>query len=395
MNYSASPPPLLRSLGEAVRALRAQRGMTRRALSARARVSERFLVQLEAGEGNISVLRLQDVADALGTTAAGLLATSIDAAPAAPRAEVGVVALLGLRGAGKSTIGRLVADRLGVRFLELDELVAKAAGMSLATVFEIHGESWFRRLERDVLERLLDEGQPAVVATSGSIVTDRETFALLRARTTTVWLKARPQDHWDRVVAQGDGRPMKGRADAMSELEALLRARKPLYAKAAHVIDTSALSLDEAVARICASRGRHAPPAPRRQSLRGPHPHAGAPLRVARHAATAPKRAAADRPKCMAGSVSERRARGARAPMANGSWPMARRPMLRARRRATRSGAPAWGWGPRRLCRRGGGGACRPRKGKSDVTRALARVHVVGRPSFNFSLRSRLLSQTT
>ena len=252
---------LLRGLGALVRARRTDRGLTRRALAERANLSERFLVQLEAGEGNISVVRLQDVAEALGTSAAELLAASFDRpgaahekkqdrgrakAPAGP----GVVALLGLRGAGKSTIGKMTAERLGVRFLELDALVAKASGMSLATVFEIHGERWFRRVERETLQRLLHEGQPCVLATSGSIVTDRETFDLLRARTTTVWLKARPRDHWDRVVAQGDGRPMKGRANAMSELEAILRARKPLYARADVVIDTSALSLDEAVEKI-------------------------------------------------------------------------------------------------------------------------------------------------
>jgi|GEM_PF-63198 len=237
---------LLLGLGAAVRARRAACGLTRRALAARARVSERFLVQLEAGEGNISVVRLQDVADALGTSAAELLAIACPA----PSKAAGVIALLGLRGAGKSSVGRVAAERLRVPFVELDEWVAREAGMSLATIFELHGEGYFRRIERDALERFLDATPAAVLATSGSLVTDPTTFALLRRRATTVWLKARPDDHWTRVVAQGDGRPMRDRADAMSELKSLLRARKPLYALADHVVDTSSLALDGAIDRV-------------------------------------------------------------------------------------------------------------------------------------------------
>jgi len=253
MNYTApSHDPsekranLLQALGAAVRARRAACGLTRKALAERARVSERFLVQLEAGEGNISVVRLQDVADALATTAAELLA---GACPT-PRRPLGVIALLGLRGAGKSTIGRVAAERLRVPFVELDECVAREAGMSLATIFELHGEGYFRRVERDALEKFLDATPAAVLATSGSLVTDPTTFALLRRRATTVWLKARPGDHWTRVVAQGDGRPMRDRADAMSELKSLLRARTPLYVRADHVVDTSKIPLDVAVDRL-------------------------------------------------------------------------------------------------------------------------------------------------
>jgi XRE family transcriptional regulator, aerobic/anaerobic benzoate catabolism transcriptional regulator len=243
---------LLRSLGEAVRALRAEKGLTMRELGERAGVSERFLVQLETGDANISVARLEDVAEALGTTAA-LLLTSAGERPrgAAPK-PMPVVALLGLRGAGKSSIGLRVARRLRVPFVELDALVAREAGMSLDTIFEMHGEAYFHRLERETLRRLLDEceGRGAVVATGGSIVTDKETFALLKKRTITLWLKARARDHWDRVVAQGDARPMRGRTNAMSELKALLRERKPLYAQAAHMVDTSNVVLDETVERV-------------------------------------------------------------------------------------------------------------------------------------------------
>jgi XRE family aerobic/anaerobic benzoate catabolism transcriptional regulator len=220
-----------------------------------ARVSERFLTQLEAGDGNISVARLEDVAEALGTTAAELLAASSGrdargarAAPAAPP----MIALLGLRGAGKSAIGARLAKRLRVPFVELDAVVAREAGMSLATIFEMHGEAYFHRLERAALVRLLDEarGRGIVLATGGSLVTDEAAFALLRDRTTTLWLKARPRDHWDRVVAQGDVRPMRDRANAMNELKALLAAREHLYARAQHAIDTSSVPLDEAVERV-------------------------------------------------------------------------------------------------------------------------------------------------
>src|SRR5688572_15583632 len=188
MHYSSSAQiareALLSRLGEAVRAARGQKGLTRRELATRARVSERFLAQLESGEGNISVLRLEDVAHALDLRGADLLRAAEDTK--APR-DVGVVALLGLRGAGKSTIGAAVARRLNVPFVELDALVAQEAGMSLATLFEIHGEAHFRRIEREALQRLFKRGEPAVLATSGSIVEDEKTFALLRAKAKTVW----------------------------------------------------------------------------------------------------------------------------------------------------------------------------------------------------------------
>lgn len=250
---------VLTALGHAVRARRADLGMTRKALAARAEVSERFLAELESGAGNISVARLADVAAALGVTAAQLLASG--GAPGSqsrkrPSDAPGVIALLGLRGAGKSSVGERLAARMRVPFVELDQLVARDAGMSLATIFEVYGERHFRRLERETLARFFDTTKAAVLATSGSIVGDASTFDLLRKRATTVWLKARAKDHWERVVAQGDGRPMRGRKNAMSELEALLAAREPLYARAAHVIDTSTSSLDETVERTASAIAR-------------------------------------------------------------------------------------------------------------------------------------------
>ncbi len=160
------------------------------------------------------------------------------------------VVLVGLRGAGKSTVGKAVAKKLGIPFVELDALVAQEAGMTLSTIFEVHGEEYFRRAEREVLTRLLEKEERAVVATSGSIVNDRETWALLRDRTTTVWLKAKPEDHWERVVAQGDGRPMAGRPRAMAELRAIYAARKETYARARVIVETSGVTAVEAAARV-------------------------------------------------------------------------------------------------------------------------------------------------
>jgi XRE family aerobic/anaerobic benzoate catabolism transcriptional regulator len=227
---------LLEGLGRAVRALRTERSLTLRALAAKAGVSERFLGQLEGGDGNISVARLEDVAAALGTTGADLLAR------AAPRGAAPVIALVGLRGAGKSTVGAALAERLGHTFVELDEAIVAEAQMPLSSIFEIHGEEYYRRIEREVLRRLLDSGKPSVIATGGSLVTDAETWGLLRRRARTVWLKAAPKEHWDRVVAQGDVRPMRGRPRAMNELKQLLAARSPLYQQADLMIDTGARS---------------------------------------------------------------------------------------------------------------------------------------------------------
>lgn len=239
---------LLSGLGAAVRARRGARGLTLKVLAAEARVSPRFLLQLELGEGNVSVARLLDIADALGSSPAELLAEAV-ARGSPPRAS-GVVALLGLRGAGKSTLGALAAKTLGVPFVELDALVAKHAGMTLPVIFEMHGEAHFRRLEREALRRFLDESGGAVLATSGSLVTDRETYALLRKNAKTVWLRADPADHLRRVVAQGDLRPMQGRPAARRELEGLLRARRRLYAQADVTVDTSALGIERSAERI-------------------------------------------------------------------------------------------------------------------------------------------------
>ncbi|MEZ4224646.1 MAG: shikimate kinase [Polyangiaceae bacterium] len=233
---------LLSALGKALKSLRSERELTLAALAERAGLSARFLAQVEAGQGNISVSRLVDLAHALGTTAAELLAGA-EEMPDRHR----TVALLGLRGAGKSTVGPRLAERLNAEFVELDQLIEHEAGMSLGEVFELQGSGFFRKLEQQVLEGLLARTPRAVIATGGSIVTDTHAYDLLRRSTTTVWLKARPEDHMERVRAQGDERPMRSRNDAMAELRALLKARAPLYAMADHVVDTSLLGVDGSV----------------------------------------------------------------------------------------------------------------------------------------------------
>ena len=145
-----------------------------------------------------------------------------------------------------------MARKLKVPFVELDALVAEEAGMSLSTIFEMHGEAWFHRVERDVLRTFLETHDAAVIATGGSIVKARDTFELLRKRTLTVWLRAKPRDHWQRVLTQ-DARPMKNRANAMAELKALLREREPLYALADVTVDTSAATIDDAASRVVAA----------------------------------------------------------------------------------------------------------------------------------------------
>ena len=161
-----------------------------------------------------------------------------------------VAVIASASGCGKTTVGRALAARLGVPFVELDALVAKRAGMSLPVMFEMHGEAHCRRLERDVLREFLESTDGAVLATSGSIVTDKETFALLRKHAKTVWLRAEPADHLRRVVAQGDLRPIQGRPAARRELEDLLRTRKRLYAQADVTVDTSALGIERSAERI-------------------------------------------------------------------------------------------------------------------------------------------------
>lgn len=237
----------LRVVGSTVRSQREQRGLSRRELAARSGLSERFLAQLETGDGNISLRRFADVARALGIAPSTLLA------PAETPPDVRPIALLGVRGAGKSTIGAALAKKLGVPFVELDQQIEAAAGLPLGEVFALHGEAYYRRIEREVLTRLLAEPTEMVLATGGSIVNDPTNFALLRSKCTTVFLRASAEDHWNRVVAQGDLRPMADSPHAFSELRALLTAREKLYARADHVVDTTGLRVPQVTAAIASA----------------------------------------------------------------------------------------------------------------------------------------------
>jgi XRE family aerobic/anaerobic benzoate catabolism transcriptional regulator len=235
---------VLRELGARARALRLGRGWTLREAAERSGLSPRFLVALEAGRGNISVRRLLDVARALETTPAALLA---DPPQGVTRP---VVALLGLRGAGKTTIGRRVARRWRVPFVELDRRIEEAAQLTLAEIFSLHGEEYYRKLEAQALESVLAAGTPLVLATGGGLVAAPDTFNRLRQSAVTVWLRAAPEDHWNRVVRQGDRRPMANHPQAMADLRALHAARLPLYQTADFTVDTSGLTIDQVVNAI-------------------------------------------------------------------------------------------------------------------------------------------------
>jgi XRE family transcriptional regulator, aerobic/anaerobic benzoate catabolism transcriptional regulator len=234
---------ILAALGRRARAQRLARGWTLREIAERSGLSPRFLVQLEAGQGNISVRRLADVAQALETSPAALLSS-------AERATPPVIALLGLRGAGKTTIGRKLAKRRRVPFVELDKRIEQAADLSLGELFTLHGEDYYRRLEREVLQDVLAEAIPMILATGGGLVASPDTFAMLRRSARTVWLRASPEDHWNRVVRQGDRRPMTDHPQAMADLRSLLATREPLYALADHTVDTSSLTVGDVIEAI-------------------------------------------------------------------------------------------------------------------------------------------------
>jgi XRE family aerobic/anaerobic benzoate catabolism transcriptional regulator len=228
--------------------LRESRGLTRADLSERSGLSVRFLARIEAGDGNLSLLRLIHLAEALDTAPDVLLR--------APRPRGPVIALTGLRGAGKSTVGPLLAARLHVPFIEMDALVQEAAGLPLDQIFELHGERHYRRLERETVHSILADATATVVAAAGGVVNEPATWKALLDRATVVWLRARPEDHWHRVVEQGDRRPMKDHPDAMAELRAMLQSRESRYAQAHVVIDTSAKTpraVANAIAREIAS----------------------------------------------------------------------------------------------------------------------------------------------
>lgn len=270
----------LAKLGERVRQVRARRGMTRKLLARDSGVSERYLAQLEGGAGNISILLLRRVAAAMGLP----LAELIDEAPERPieyalarqlldglgPAELGPayqalarsvgrtgdaargrrIALIGLRGAGKSTLGRRLAERLGVPFVEMAAAIAEESGTSLSEIFSLYGQAAYRRYERRALERAVAAHEAAVIATGGSLVSEAGTFELLLRSCHTIWIAASPAEHMGRVMAQGDLRPMQASREAMADLKRILDTRRALYGKAEAVVDTSARSIDDSFAAL-------------------------------------------------------------------------------------------------------------------------------------------------
>jgi XRE family aerobic/anaerobic benzoate catabolism transcriptional regulator len=270
----------LRRLGERVRTLRNQRGMTRKALARHAKVSERYLAQLEAGLGNGSIILLRRISHAIGLPVTQLVHEGSEPAldlvlllqflerlspPALAEARDLLlrhfsepsqgarrcrIALIGLRGGGKSTLGRLLAERLGVPFIELDREIEKRSGATLSEIFDMFGQETFRRAEREALDDVLREHKSFVVATSGSIVTEPGTLELLLASCFTVWVRAEPEEHMKRVMAQGDMRPMANSTRAMEDLISILRSREPLYAKAEVALSTSGKAPEQNLAEL-------------------------------------------------------------------------------------------------------------------------------------------------
>jgi XRE family aerobic/anaerobic benzoate catabolism transcriptional regulator len=268
-----SDPAFLAGLGRRVRQARVERGMARSALSRAADVSERYLAQLESGEGNASVVLLRRIAVALGVRIADLLDSGepvneqrliqrfLTSLPPKRLEEVlrrltqefgqeesvrrKRITLIGLRGAGKTTLGAALAKSMRRPLVELDKEIEREAGMSLTEVFLLYGQTGYRRIEKRCLERVINSQEDVVLSVGGGIVSEPETFNLLLLNCYTVWVKAAPEEHMARVVAQGDMRPMAGHAEAMEDLRNILVAREPLYGKADAVVDTTGAAFEK------------------------------------------------------------------------------------------------------------------------------------------------------
>ncbi|HUG21473.1 helix-turn-helix transcriptional regulator [Piscinibacter sp.] len=273
--------PFLAALGERTRALRARRGLTRKGLARAADVSERHVANVEMGVGNASIQFLRQLAQALNCTLAELVGdetasspewlmireilrgrsepelaqargalAAMFGAPASQTARRQRVALIGLRGAGKSTLGRMLADSWAAPFVELNRQIEAMAGCSLAEIHSLYGPQAYRRYEKRALEETIQRFPRAVIATPGGIVSEPAAYNLLLAHCYTVWVRATPEEHMSRVLAQGDTRPMNGSSEAMEDLKRILDSRAPFYTKADETFDTSAKTMDEAFAGL-------------------------------------------------------------------------------------------------------------------------------------------------
>ncbi|HRP97401.1 MAG TPA: helix-turn-helix transcriptional regulator [Rhodocyclaceae bacterium] len=270
----------LRMLGERIRELRARRGMTRKMLAQQSGVSERYLAQLETGHGNISIILLRQIARGLGlpivelvgeepeqpveltlltqylsrfsptalVRARQLLESELEDADRETRCQR--VALIGLRGAGKTTLGTMLARHLGAPFIELAKTIEQEAGAELSEIFSLYGQAAYRRYERRALEAVVEANPRLVLVPGGSIVSEPATFDVLLSSCFTIWLRASPEEHMARVIAQGDYRPMKGSQEAMDDLKRILSGRIAMYQKADAAVDTSGKTIEESFAEL-------------------------------------------------------------------------------------------------------------------------------------------------
>jgi XRE family transcriptional regulator, aerobic/anaerobic benzoate catabolism transcriptional regulator len=269
----------LEQLGQRVRTMRALRGMSRKVLAKVSGISERYIAQLESGKGNVSIVLLRRVSNAMGAHLEDLIPSN-DAVPdwavlrdllrkatpqqiaqakdvlagqrAAAQRQMSFsgIALIGLRGAGKSTLGRMLAKKIGWSFVELNKEIEAQNGLSVAEIIALYGQEGFRRMEQAALGQLLARKELMVLATGGGIVSEPLTFDLILSSFYTIWLKAEPEEHMARVRRQGDLRPMADDRSAMAELRTILLSREPLYARASAVVDTAGLTIDKAAARL-------------------------------------------------------------------------------------------------------------------------------------------------
>ncbi len=278
-----SEDDFLLALGKRVRELRNRRGRTRKMMAHEAEISERHLAQLEAGEGNISIVLLRRIAAAVNVSLAELFSRDaeesvemrlirrfLERLPAHRLEDVVFrlmrdfghqekarrmrIALIGMRGAGKSTLGaRLSVEEMHLPFIELDREIEKDTGMPLAEVISLYGQSGYRGIERRTLERVLRENKQAIVSVGGGIVSEKQTYDYLLSNCYTIWVKAQPEEHMSRVIAQGDLRPLAGNDQAMEDLRRIMEAREPLYCKADMCLDTSGETVEQSFAKLKAA----------------------------------------------------------------------------------------------------------------------------------------------
>lgn len=272
----------LEELGRRVRTMRGLRGMSRKVLAKVSGISERYIAQLESGKGNVSIVLLRRVANAMAAHLEDLIPSnepmpdwpvirelmrqatpsqiaqaknilsgqSANDMTAHGQMPFAGIALIGLRGAGKSTLGRMLAKQIGWGFVELNKQIEEENGLSVAEIIALYGQEGFRRMEQAALGKLLARKELIVLATGGGIVSEPLTFDLILSSFYTIWLKAEPEEHMARVRRQGDLRPMADDRSAMAELRTILLSREPLYARASTVVDTAGQSVDSAAARL-------------------------------------------------------------------------------------------------------------------------------------------------